>query len=93
MNKAYAIRRKCLDCGGSPKEVSICNIVACPIWLFRFGFSSNDQRFMLRMATAQRNYPLEFREMQNALTEHLKILANSSKKAQIANLLKKIKEL
>ncbi len=93
MNKAHSIRKKCLDCGGSPKEVSVCNLVDCPLWLFRFGFSMNDQRFMLRMRKAKQNFPVEFQEMENRLTEYLKTLPNSSKKVQIDNLLKKMKEL
>lgn len=32
-----ALRRKCLDCAGSPNEVRLCVAVACPSWPFRTG--------------------------------------------------------
>lgn len=33
-----AIRAKCMDCGGGMyKEVSLCPVVACPIWPYRMG--------------------------------------------------------
>lgn len=93
MNKAHSIRKKCSDCGGGPKEVSVCSLVDCALWLHRFGFSMNDQRFMLRMAKAKQNFPVEFQEMENRLAEYLKTLPNSSKKVEIANLLKKMEDL
>jgi hypothetical protein len=33
-----AIRKKCLECSAcSPKEVGACNMMDCPLCLFRFG--------------------------------------------------------
>lgn len=33
-----AMRRKCLDCCcGSPKEVELCPVTACPLYAYRFG--------------------------------------------------------
>ena len=32
-----AIRQKCLDCGGSPKEVRLCQSQDCPLFEFRLG--------------------------------------------------------
>lgn len=33
-----AIRSKCIDCcGGSKREVALCNATACDLWSFRMG--------------------------------------------------------
>ena len=32
-----SIRRKCLNCSGSPKEVELCPVVTCSLWPYRFG--------------------------------------------------------
>jgi hypothetical protein len=33
-----AMRKKCLDCCcGSPKEVELCPVTACPLYTYRFG--------------------------------------------------------
>jgi hypothetical protein len=33
-----AMRKKCLDCCcGSPKEVELCPVTACPLYVYRFG--------------------------------------------------------
>jgi hypothetical protein len=35
-----SIRRKCLDCcSGSPKEVELCTVGTCSLYLYRFGKS------------------------------------------------------
>lgn len=63
-NKSQAIRKYCLECsGGSPKDVTLCNIVDCPLWLFRFGYSVKDKRYQKRMEVAKRTYPEEYQEM------------------------------
>lgn len=38
MNRAKAISKYCLECsGGSSKEVTLCHLFDCPLWLHRFG--------------------------------------------------------
>lgn len=38
MTPMKAIRAKCLDCsGGQPKEVRLCVIQKCPLYVYRFG--------------------------------------------------------
>jgi hypothetical protein len=38
LNRAGAIRRKCIDCnGGYLSEVRQCEAIRCPLWLFRLG--------------------------------------------------------
>ena len=74
MNKSQAIRAKCLDCGGgSPKEVTLCQIVDCPLWQFRFGYSNKDKRYKKRMGAAKRNYAEDCKEM-------LKLISDSDEK-------------
>ena len=70
MNKSQAIRANCLDCSGvSPKEVTICHIVNCPLWPFRFGYSTKDKRYKRRMEAAKRNYPEEYKEMLKLISD------------------------
>jgi hypothetical protein len=71
MNKSKAIKQYCLECSGeSPKEVTLCHIVDCPLWQFRFGYSIKDKRFKKRIEAAQRKYPEEYREMLQILKEY-----------------------
>ena len=74
MNKARAIKLNCLDCSGdSPKEVTLCHIVECPLWPFRFGYSTKDKRYKKRMESAKRNYPKEYQEISELITKAKKI--------------------
>lgn len=36
-----AMRAKCLDCAGRPKEVRHCPAIDCPLWPFRMGKNPN----------------------------------------------------
>jgi hypothetical protein len=69
--------------GDSPKEVTLCHIADCHLWPYRFGFSINDKRFKKRMASARREYPAEFGEMLELVSEYLADMPNSLEKAQI----------
>ena len=70
MNKSQAIRLYCLDhSGDSPKEVTLCHLVDCMLYPFRFGYSNKDKRYEKRMKTAERNYPEEYKEVQRLLSD------------------------
>jgi len=69
LNKSQAIKAQCLDCAGSPKEVTLCHIVNCPLYPFRFGYSIRDKRFKKRMEAAKRNYPEEYKEMLKLISD------------------------
>jgi len=70
LNKSQAIKANCLDCsGGSPKEVTLCHIANCPLWPFRFGYSTKDKRYKKRMGAAKRNYPEEYKEMLKLISD------------------------
>ena len=74
MTKANAIRKYCLECaGGSPGEATLCHIVDCPLWTYRFGTSINDRRFELRMKAAMRDYPDEIGEVLSLIAGYLQI--------------------
>lgn len=39
-----AIRAKCLDCCGSPKEVSLCTVKGCALFQLKIGKDPNPRR-------------------------------------------------
>ena len=52
-----AIRKHCLECAGSSKEVTLCPIQECPLYPFRFGknpFHSRTWTEEQRQAVAER---------------------------------------
>jgi len=84
MNKARAIKLKCLECSAeSPKEVTLCLLVTCPLWPYRFGYSMRDKRYQNRIDAAAKNYPLEFEELMMVLRNQQKDSQNSSGNTQI----------
>ena len=70
MNKSKAISWNCLGClGESPKEITLCKIVDCSLWSFRFGYSVKDKRYLERIKKAEKNYPKEYQEFIQVLSE------------------------
>ena len=83
MTKSKAIKIYCLECSGSkPKEVTICPIVDCPLYPYRFGYSAKDKRYQKRMEAAARNHPDEYQELMKSL-EQPEDGRNSVENAQI----------
>ena len=90
MNKSQAIKLKCLDCAGdSPKEVTLCHIVDCPLWQFRFGYSMKDKRYETRVMTAKKRYPSDFQEMVVALLDYIEDSPNKAEYEHICTVLQK----
>ena len=84
MNRAQAIKQHCTECsGGTPKEVTLCHIVNCPLWPFRFGYSVKDRRFKKRMEAAKRKYPNEYQEVISLMREYAKNTPNLGEFVQI----------
>jgi hypothetical protein len=53
VTKQRSIYLKCLDCsGGSAKEVTLCNILDCPLWEYRCGYHISSKRYQERIETA-----------------------------------------
>jgi len=72
MNKSEAIRIKCLDCGGdSHKEVTLCPVIDCALWPYRFGYSFRDKRYANRMMLSKQNWPEEFKKLLNRVQEFI----------------------
>ncbi|MBL7066588.1 MAG: hypothetical protein ISS29_01835 [Candidatus Marinimicrobia bacterium] len=42
-SKGTVIRKYCLECVGSPSEVKNCPDLDCSLYLFRFGYASNQE--------------------------------------------------
>lgn len=64
MTKAQAIKKHCLDCSGhQAKEVTLCHLIYCPLWEFRFGNCLKNKNFNKRMQGAKKAYPKDFKEM------------------------------
>ena len=71
MSRANAIKKKCLECSDIPKEVTLCHIVHCPLWPYRFGYSIKDKRYKPRMEAAKKRYPKDFQEMRAVFQDYL----------------------
>jgi len=71
MSRARAIKNHCLNCSSnSPKEVTLCHIVDCDLWPYRFGYSIKDKRYQRRIEAARRKYPKDYQEMLNIIIEY-----------------------
>lgn len=61
--RARAIKEHCLECsGGTTPEVTLCGLVDCPLWGYRFGTSPAAGSFKVRMDTAKSSKPDEFKD-------------------------------
>jgi hypothetical protein len=70
MTKREAIRLKCLECGGgSPTEVTLCNVFECPLWQFRTGHCLKSKIYRRRMEVAQRRLAKSLRELEKNDTD------------------------
>lgn len=53
MTKGRAIKKNCLDCaGGSALEVTLCEILDCPLWEHRLGCSTKSRIYQKRFNRA-----------------------------------------
>jgi hypothetical protein len=68
-----AVHDKCLDCSGfQAKEVTLCNIVACPLGEYRTGQHISSPSYKRRMALAKENYPEETKFMEECVSDFAK---------------------
>ena len=72
MNKSQVIKLKCRDCEASPKWITLCQLVDCPNWPYRFGYSPKNKLFRVRMEKAKRNYPKEYQDLLELLSDYIK---------------------
>lgn len=57
------IAMKCLGCAGSPKEVTLCHLMDCPLWTMRFGITIGNKRYAKRIDAAKIQYPDDVEEL------------------------------
>lgn len=72
MNKSQSIKFKCRECEEGPKGVTLCKDIGCSLWLYRFGHSPKNKLFRVRMEKAKRNYPKEYQELLELLSDYIK---------------------
>lgn len=61
MSRAKAVREYCIDCcGGSSGDVTMCNILSCPLWWWRFGVPMSSKVAKKRMEKARRRDPQDW---------------------------------
>lgn len=63
--RSVAIRKKCLGCAGSTKEVTLCHILDCPLWPYRTGSGLESVKYRERMSLAKAKYKKEIEELRN----------------------------
>jgi hypothetical protein len=63
VTKIKAIKKYCLDCSGTNKEVTLCSVFECPLWEYRTGSSMSSGAYQRRIAGAFKNYAADFDEM------------------------------
>lgn len=79
MGRARAVRENCLYCsGGTAKEVTLCHMVDCPLWEYRFGGNFKSNTFKNRMRKAKERYAKDWEEMIKALETYVKHAVFSS---------------
>jgi hypothetical protein len=70
LSRPRAVKEYCVECsGGTPQEVTICGLVDCPLWGFRFGGSPDSPSFKRRMSDAKERKPEEFKDAYAHLKE------------------------
>lgn len=69
-SRPKAIREHCTECsGGSAQDVTLCGIVDCPLWGYRFGGKPGGPAFKKRMEDARDRKPEEFKDAYAHLDE------------------------
>lgn len=65
LKKSKCIKAYCLECSGnSPKEVTFCNLLDCPLWPFRTGSYITTLLYRSRIEKAFRNHPHEVADLE-----------------------------
>lgn len=78
MTRSQAIKNYCLECSGdTPKEVTLCHIISCPLWPYRFGNSMESKHFNQRMDKARIRSPKDFSLMLEYVSEYLSTSPNT----------------
>jgi len=90
LTKAEAIKAKCQECETGPKGVTLCHLIDCPLWEFRFGNSMSSKYFWERMKKAQKTYEKDFRNMIKVLKDYIRTPDFSLKRGSYDPICKKL---
>ncbi len=64
MTRARAIATHCKECsGGSPKEVTLCHLSDCPLWVYRCGDHIRTKAYKERMGNALKAYAKDIKTL------------------------------
>jgi len=63
-NSSTCIKRHCLDCAGSNKEVTLCHVFGCSLWQRRTGSHTSSAVYKTRMETAFKNNATAWKELE-----------------------------
>lgn len=67
LTRAKAIAKYCRECSGdSPKEVTLCSILSCPLWEYRCGCHTSSKSYKARIRGAFKRYESEVAELKRA---------------------------
>lgn len=91
MSRTKAIKQYCLDCSNNSKGVTLCHIVDCPLWPYRCGCNISSIQYRLRIESARRRNPEEYREVLQLLSEYAENRPNLLEFVQIHAVLEKRK--
>ncbi len=69
-SRVKAIRENCMECSGdNSANVTLCPLVNCPLWGYRFGNTPTYKAFAERMELAAKTKPEEFNDAYSYLEE------------------------
>ena len=64
LTKKKAIAKYCRECSGdSPKEVTLCSLLDCPLWEYRCGYHISSKGYKPRVTKAFEKYKAEVVEI------------------------------
>ena len=50
-----AIRDKCIECSGTWKVISLCDIIGCPLWAYRMGTKPRESAMQVAILDVEGN--------------------------------------
>ena len=64
LTRQRAIAKYCRECSGdSPKDVTLCSILSCPLWEYRCGCHTSSKSYKARIRSAFKNFESEVAEL------------------------------
>lgn len=64
LTRQRAIAKHCRECSGdSPKEVTLCSLLDCPLWEYRCGCHMSSKSYKARITKAFKKYETDVAEL------------------------------